>query len=146
MYVRELVLSYRARPGPPIDSNRSLKTPREAANLLLELLANEAVEVFGILCLTIKHRFLAYQEVSRGCLDTTCVHPRDVFKGAILANSAGLILAHNHPSGDPTPSADDAAITQRLKQVGEIVGVEVMDHIIIGHDSRYFSFREAGVL
>jgi len=72
-------------------------------------------------------------------------HPREVFKAALLANAAAIILTHNHPSGDPTPSADDMALTRRLAEAGTLIGVEVLDHIIVG-DGRYFSFREGGRL
>jgi DNA repair protein RadC len=109
------------------------------------MLQDEASEVFAILCLSTKHRVLAYHEVSRGCLDSTLVHPREVFKAAILANAASVVLAHNHPSGDPTPSPDDMTLTRRLVDAGRLIGVDVLDHIVIG-DGRYVSFRERGWL
>ena len=147
MYVREIVLAYRARPSPvAIDNQQALTSPRLAATILSALLSHETVEVFGILCLTTTHGFNAYYEVSRGSLDKTLVHPRDLFKAAIIANAAALIVAHNHPSGDSAPSPDDYAITRRLVDAGELLGVAVLDHIIIGHDGKYFSFKEAGGL
>jgi DNA repair protein RadC len=88
---------------------------------------------------------IAYHEVSRGTLDATLVHPREVFKAALLSNAASIILTHNHPSGDPTPSPDDHQLTRRLVDAGRLIGVEVLDHIIVG-DGRYFSFREGGRL
>ncbi len=99
-------------------------------------------EVFGILCLSTKHRVIAYHEVGRGTLDSVLVHPREVFKAALLANAAGIIAAHVHPSGDPTPSADDVEVTGRLAAAGDILGVPVLDHIIIG-DGRYYREDEA---
>ena len=147
LYLRELVLSYRRRPEPVrLDCRGPLNTPRKAAIVVHQLLSQEAVEVFGILCLSTKHHLAAYHEVSRGSLDTTVVHPRDAFKAAILANAAGVILAHNHPSGDPAPSLDDIALTKRLETAGEIVGIDVLDHVIVGHEGRYFSFSEAGAM
>ena len=147
MYVRELVLAYRARPSPiGIDSSQRLSAPREAAAVLTALLSHEAIEVFAIVCLSTKHHLQAYYEVSRGSLDATLVHPRDVFKAAIMANAAALIMAHNHPSGDPTPSPDDLLITRKLVQAGEVLGVDVVDHIIVGHDGKYYSFKETGGL
>lgn len=147
MHVREIVLSYRRRPGAgDSGSSQSMSTPMAAAALVHHLIGGEVVEVFGILCLSTKHSLLAYHEVSRGSLDTTVVHPREVYKAAILSNAAGAILAHNHPSGDPTPSSDDVMLTGRLKQVGEIIGVEVYDHIIVGCDRQYVSFRDLGRL
>jgi DNA repair protein RadC len=88
---------------------------------------------------------IGYYEVSRGTLDSTLVHPREVFKAAILANAAAIILTHNHPSGDPTPSPDDLALTQRLVQAGQIIGIDVLDHVIVG-DGRWTSFVELGRL
>ena len=78
-------------------------------------------------------------------LDSTLVHPREVFKAAMLANAAAIVLAHNHPSGDPTPSPDDMALTRRLVDAGRLIGVDVLDHIVIG-DGRHVSFRERGWL
>jgi DNA repair protein RadC len=112
---------------------------------LRNLLDHEAVEVFLILCLNTKHSLLAYHELSRGTLDSTLVHPREVFKAAMLANAASVVLGHNHPSGDPTPSPDDIALTMRLVQAGELLGVRVLDHLILGGDG-YHSFKEKGMV
>jgi DNA repair protein RadC len=124
---------------------RVLTSPGDAASVLIELLQDEPEEVFAILCVTTKHRVIAYHEVSRGTLDSASAHPREVFKAAILANAAAIILAHNHPSGDPSPSGDDVQLTRRLIDAGEILGIQVLDHIIVG-DGRYVSFRELGRL
>jgi DNA repair protein RadC len=86
-----------------------------------------------------------YHEVSRGTLDTTLVHPREVFKAAILANASAIVVAHVHPSGDPTPSGDDLHLTRQLTAAGTLLGIEVLDHIIVG-DGRHVSFREIGHL
>lgn len=145
MYVRELVLAYRARLSPlRIDSRFTLRSPRDAAEVFAGLLSEESVEVFGMLCLTTKHRLQAYYEVSRGSLSSTVVHPRDVFKVALIANTAAVIFGHNHPSGDPAPSPEDRELTRRLESAGALLGVDVLDHIIVGHDGRHFSFKEAG--
>jgi DNA repair protein RadC len=109
----------------------------------MRILQDEPAEVFGILCLTTQHGVIGYHEVSRGQLDCTIVHPREVFKTALLANAAAIILAHNHPSGDPKPSTDDQQLTQRLVDAGLLLGVIVMDHIVVG-DGRYVSLRESG--
>jgi DNA repair protein RadC len=147
MNVREIVLAYRARPSSvAIDSSQRLSTPHEAAVVFTALLSEEAVEVFGMLCLTTTHRLHAYYEVSRGSLDATIVHPRDVFKVALIANTAAVIFGHNHPSGDPSPSPADRELTRRLASAGTLLGVEVLDHIVVGHDGQYFSFKEAGGL
>jgi DNA repair protein RadC len=98
--------------------------------------------VFAMLCLSTKHRIIAYHEVSRGTLDSTLVHPREVFKAALLADTAAIVVSHNHPSGDPSPPIDDLDVTRRLVAAGEILGILVLDHIVVG-DGCYFSFKEA---
>ncbi len=147
MYVRELRISCRLRryTGPSL-SDLPMRGPAELAPVFHDLLGSECVEVCGLLCLTTKMQILAYHELSRGTLDRSCVHPREVFKTALLANASGIVLGHNHPSGDPTPSPDDRALTRRLVEAGSIIGVELLDHIIVGHVDRYWSFREGGLL
>ena len=147
MLVRELTVQYRTRPDlPAFDARRILSKPKDAADFLRPILENEPVEVFLVLCLTTKHRIVAYHEVSRGTIDSTRVHPREVFKIALLANSAAIVLGHNHPSGDPDPSLDDLDLTARLLQAGGLLGIPVLDHIVIGHDGRYYSFKEGARL
>lgn len=92
-----------------------------------------------------KNSMLGYNVVSVGSLTSALVHPREVYKPAILANAASVILVHNHPSGDPAPSPEDMEITKRLKETGEVLGIKVLDHIVIG-DGRYFSFSDRGLL
>jgi DNA repair protein RadC len=98
-------------------------------------------EVFVAICLDGKNHILGFNVVSVGSLTAALVHPREVFKPAILANAASLILAHNHPSGDPEPSAEDRSITERLRQAGDLLGIHVLDHVVIG-DGRFRSFAE----
>lgn len=96
-----------------------------------------------------KQKLIGVHVVSIGTLNASLVHPREVFKAALLTNAAGLILAHNHPSGDPTPSPDDRTLVSRLRQVGDILGVELLDALIVTDPmdgGAYYSFREAGVL
>ena len=146
--LRELTIRYTVKTDPSgqrVVVGRQVSTPADSAAVFMTMLQDEATEVFAILCLSTKHRVLAYHEVSRGCLDSTLVHPREVFKAAILANAASVVLAHNHPSGDPTPSPDDMTLTRRLVDAGRLIGVDVLDHIVIG-DGRYVSFRERGWL
>ena len=146
--LRELTIRYTVKTdaaGEPIVVGRRVSTPANCAAVFTTMLQDQASEVFAILCLSTKHRVLAYHEVSRGCLDSTLVHPREVFKAALLANAAAIVLAHNHPSGDATPSPDDMALTRRLVDAGRLLGVDVLDHIVIG-ESRYTSFRERGWL
>jgi DNA repair protein RadC len=94
-----------------------------------------------VILLDVKNKVIAIPEISRGGLSSSIVHPREVFKEAIRRSSAAMILVHNHPSGDPTPSADDISITKKLVRTGKIIGIEVMDHIIIAGD-KYLSFKE----
>ena len=146
--LRELTVRYSVRKngeGQALTMGRLLSNSTDAASVLLELLQDEPAEVFGILCLTTKLRVIAYHEVSRGTLDSTSAHPRDVFRTAILANAASIVLAHNHPSGDPSPSPDDVALTRTLVAAGGIIGIDVLDHIIVA-DGRYVSFRQLGRL
>src|SRR6266481_698775 len=96
-------------------------------------------EQFVVLVLDGKNRVVGFNVVSIGSLTAALVHPREVFKAAILSNAAALILVHNHPSGDPTPSAEDRAITDRLRKGAELLGMSLLDHVVIG-DGRYVSF------
>ena len=146
MRLRELTIRYsmtKDGAGPPAIAPRAIRTPGDCAATLTALLQDEPSEVFAILCLTTMHHLIAYHEVSRGSLDSALAHPREVFKAAILANAAAIILAHNHPSGDPTPSADDCALTQRLRAAGDLLGIEVLDHVVIG-DGQYISLKAIG--
>ena len=101
-------------------------------------------EAFIVLLLDVKHRVIAEEVVTIGILDGSLIHPREVFKAAVAGSAAGIILAHNHPSGDPKPSGQDAEVTKRLRKAGEILGIPVVDHVIVGSTGAHFSFREQG--
>lgn len=120
-------------------------SPRDAAAFLLPQFGSRQVEHFGVMLLDTKHRLIRTTVVSVGTLDSSPAHPREIFREATSASAAAIVLFHNHPSGDPTPSRDDIELTRRLAQAGEIMGIDVIDHVILG-DTRYFSFREAGRL
>ena len=122
-----------------------LTTPRQLAAYLLPQYGAGAVEQFGIVMLDTKHRVIRVRIVSMGSLDSTVVHPREVFREAALASAAATVLFHNHPSGDPTPSPDDLVLTTRMVNAGDIRGINVVDHVILA-DQRYFSLVEAGRL
>ena len=122
-----------------------LTTPRQLATYLLPQYGAGAVEQFGIVMLDTKHRVIRVRIVSMGSLDSTVVHPREVFREAASASAAAVVLFHNHPSGDPTPSPDDLALTTRMVSAGDIMGIDVVDHLILA-DQRYFSLVEAGRL
>jgi DNA repair protein RadC len=100
-------------------------------------------EEFLVLLLDAKNKLLGFRVVTVGSLTPSVVHPREVYKVAILGNVAALIFLHNHPSGDPTPSAEDLHITNRLRQVGDVLGIRVLDYVVIG-DGRYVSFVDDG--
>jgi DNA repair protein RadC len=118
-----------------------LVQPREVATYLLPQYGSAPVEQFGILMLDTKYRLIRIKIVSSGSLDATVVHPREVFREAAAASAAAIVLFHNHPSGDPTPSRDDVELTTRMVDAGEIMGIVVVDHIILA-DQRYVSLFE----
>ena len=120
-----------------------LVVPSQAAAYLLPQFGAGPVEQFGILMLDTKKRVIRIKIVAVGSIDATIVHPREVFREAAAASAAAIVLFHNHPSGDPTPSNDDLLLTTRMIQAGDIMGIEVIDHIILA-DQRYFSLVEAG--
>jgi DNA repair protein RadC len=108
------------------------------------------VESFQVLLLNVRKKLIRAEEVSHGLLDTILVHPREVFRAAIAANAAGIVLVHNHPSGDPAPSDADIKVTRDLIRAGELLKIEVVDHVIIGRASAeqakdYSSLRELGI-
>jgi DNA repair protein RadC len=122
-----------------------LNTPRQLAAYLLPQYGSLPVEQFGIVILDTKHRVTRIKIVSVGSLDSTVVHPREVFREAAAASAASIVLFHNHPSGDPTPSPDDCALTARMVHAGEVMGITVVDHIILA-DQRYCSLVEGGLM
>ena len=124
--------------------SKQINSPKDVEILAANFLAGADREHFVVLCLDTKSNVNALNTVSVGTLNSSLVHPREVFKAAILANSNAIILIHNHPSGDPTPSREDLEITKRLVEAGTILGIEVMDHVVIGDDGRYVSLKERG--
>ncbi len=126
---------------------RETKSPEDAYRAITAITSveEEAQEVFGILLLNTRHKIVAAHEISRGTLNGSMVHPREVFKPAALHNAAAIICFHNHPSGDPKPSRDDIEITNRLVEAGKIMGIEILDHIIVS-DEGYASLKERGVM
>ena len=125
---------------------RYINTPQDAVHLVEDFLAYSDREKVVAICLDVKNQPTAISTISMGTLNSSLVHPREVFKTAILSNAAGFILAHNHPSGDLTPSKDDMTATKRLQEVGELIGIDLLDHIIVGDGKRYTSFREQGLM
>ena len=138
--VRELRVTYTSTSSGPLPS---VGGPGSAAAILQSRLEHEPVEICLVLLVNTKHRLLGVHELGRGTLDRCVVHPRDVFKAAILANAAGVIVGHNHPSGETEPSPDDVALCLRLRHAADIIGIDLLDFVIIG-DRRYYSFKEMG--
>lgn len=143
MQVREIRIVYGK--GPTLDGRHCL-SPADAAGLVRRFIgAGEPRENFVALLLDSRHRAMALDRVSVGILNSTPVHPREVFRAAIVAGAAAIILAHNHPSGDVVPSGDDLAATRRLIEVGKLVGIEILDSIVVG-DVGHYSMRQASAV
>ena len=121
-----------------------VKTPEDVASLVRGKLKGKKREHFLAILLDTRNQLIKMSEISIGSLDTSIVHPREVFKEAISASATSVIFVHNHPSGDPGASEDDIKLTKRLAEVGEIVGIDVLDHIIIG-DKNYLSLKREGL-
>jgi len=122
-----------------------VKTSGDVYQAFREHFASLDREQFVVVLLDNKNVILGFNVVSVGTINSSLVHPREVFKPAILANAAAVLLIHNHPSGDPEPSAEDKAITRRLKEAGEILGIKLLDHVVIG-DGHFVSFAEQQLL
>ncbi|MFC2038621.1 DNA repair protein RadC [Chloroflexota bacterium] len=137
-------LANRAEGYPNTGKKHLVKTPEEVVSLVKGRLKNQKKEHFQVLLLDTRSHLIKISEISVGSLDTSIVHPREVFKEAISASAASVIFVHNHPSGDPKPSDDDIKLTVRLAEAGEIMGVEVLDHIIIGNNE-YLSLKREGL-
>ena len=129
----------------------SVSTPAEAVAVVRDEMRSLDREEFRVLLLNTKNGLIRVAQVSRGSLNASIVEPREVFKDAIAASAASMILTHNHPSGDPTPSSEDIAITKRLVKAGELLNIAVLDHIILGQrttgrEQDYVSLKELGLM
>ncbi|WP_046215710.1 RadC family protein [Paenibacillus wulumuqiensis] len=122
-----------------------IRSPRDAADLLIEQMRYLQKEHFVCLFLNTKNHIISQETLSMGSLNASIVHPREVFRAAIKCSSASVICAHNHPSGDPTPSPEDISLTRRLVEAGQIIGIEVLDHLVIG-DMKFVSLKEQGFM
>ncbi|MFD0962327.1 RadC family protein [Paenibacillus chungangensis] len=123
----------------------TVRSPKDAADYLMEDLRYLKKEHFVCLFLNTKNHIIARETLSMGTLNASLVHPREVFRAAIKCNSASIICAHNHPSGDPAPSPEDIRLTKRLAEAGQLVGIDILDHIVIG-DGRFVSLKEQGYM
>lgn len=120
----------------------TIRSPQDVYQLSLDLVSKEQ-EHFVVYCLNSKHHVINRKTIFVGSLNSTVVHPREVFRAAIENSSASIICVHNHPSGDPTPSPEDISATQRLCEAGEIIGIELIDHVIVGRTG-WFSLKANG--
>ncbi|MGH9385876.1 MAG: RadC family protein [Vicinamibacterales bacterium] len=124
----------------PEKGNRlQILKPDDAGDYLMARYAGHRVERVGVMLLDLKRRVIRTAILSIGSLDNSMAHPREIFREAVAVSAAGVVVFHNHPSGDPTPSPHDRQVTHRLMEAGEVMGIPLMDHIILG-DGRYFSF------
>lgn len=121
---------------------RKISNPYDAYRLAKNFLVDSDREKFVVVCLDTKNQPVSIEVVSIGTVNSAMVHPREVFKAAVLSNASKLICFHNHPSGNTDFSKEDEEITKRLQKCGEILGIELVDHIVIGDDDKYFSFKE----
>lgn len=131
--------------GESLGEKPWIRGPRDVFRLMEPQVRGLKHEEFHALLLNVHHRVLRTVQISRGILDASLVHPREVFRQAILEGAAGLIVVHNHPSGDPLPSVEDLAVTRQLVQAGRALGIPVLDHVVIGHGT-YASLSERGEL
>lgn len=132
--VRDRTVAYEAE-------TKAVGSPDSASAIIREVIGDSIVENFVVLCLDRKHKVISAEIVSVGTIDQCLVHPREVYKAAVMTSAAAVIVGHNHPSGDPTPSPEDISLTRRLLEAGEILGIELLDHVVIGEHS-YRSLRE----
>ncbi|HNR03752.1 MAG TPA: DNA repair protein RadC [Bacillota bacterium] len=125
-------------------ADKPLKCPQDVAGLLMEEMRYLKKEHMKLVLLNVKCNLISVEEISVGSLNASIVHPREVFNPAIRKSSASIIMVHNHPSGDPAPSSEDISITARIAEAGKLIGIELVDHIIIG-DGKYVSMKEKGL-
>ena len=112
--------------------NYIVRSPEDGADIAYDFIGEDDREVFFVMCLNTKNHVVAIHRAHVGSLNASIVHPRDVFKASILNNAASIVCAHQHPSGDPIPSQEDIHVTRRLVEAGKMIGIEVLDHIIVG--------------
>ena len=122
-----------------------ITSPGDGAQYLMDRLRYETHEKFVVILLNTKNRIIKTEQIAEGSLTSAVVHPREVFAPAVTAHAACILVAHNHPSGDPYPSAEDRHLTQALEEAGNVLGIPLLDHLVIG-DGRYYSFKEHGDL
>ena len=128
-----------------IREGNSISSPRDIAKLLINEMMSLKQEILKLIMLDTKNNIIGIKDVFKGSLNTSIVHPREIFKEALKKSSSSIIICHNHPSGDPTPSKEDINITLRLKECSKIIGIDLLDHLIIGKD-KFVSLKEKGII
>lgn len=128
-----------------IDNRFTIRSPKDAATYLMPEMSSLQQEHFVTMFLNVKNQVMHKQTIFIGSLNSSIVHPREIFREAVKRSAASIICAHNHPSGNPTPSPEDIDVTNRLKEAGFIIGIELLDHIIIG-DHQFISMKEKGYI
>ncbi|SCJ90279.1 DNA repair protein RadC [uncultured Clostridium sp.] len=122
-----------------------ISSPKDVSELLINEMNNLNQEVLKLILLNTKNTVIGVKDIFKGSLNTSIVHPREIFREAVQRGSANIIICHNHPSGDSTPSKEDINITLRIKQCGDLMGIKLLDHIIIGNNN-YISLKEKGII
>ena len=133
------------REGSCLSEQKTIRSPDDVFAIISLDYENAVVETAMMLALDTKNKVIGVFNISTGSLNASIIHPRDVFQRAILSNAASVILVHNHPSGDPTPSSEDLELTKKLAAAGKMLDIDVLDHVVIGA-GRYVSLKENGVL
>lgn len=124
--------------------NYMIKGPQDGADIASRFIGRDDREVFFVMCLNTKNHVVAVHRCHIGSLNASIIHPREVFKSAILNNAASVIVAHQHPSGDITPSIEDINVTKRLAEAGKLLGIEVLDHLVVNNEGKFISLKERG--
>ena len=127
------------------NQNCKISSPKNISDMLMNEMTDLNQEVLKLIMLNTKNKVIGIKDIFKGSLNTSIVHPREIFSEAVKRNSASIIICHNHPSGDPTPSKEDINITIRLKECGSIMGINLLDHIIIGNE-KFVSLKEKGII
>ena len=138
--LREIRVKYHQNKDIHLPNGLKVETPDDVADCFAYM-QNEAQEKLVCISLSTKNRIMCFEIIGIGTVNTCLAHPREVFRSAILNNAYAIILVHNHPSGEPEPSPDDVALTRIIQQAGNILGIELLDHIIIGDNGRYCSMK-----
>ena len=133
------------REGSCLSEQKTIRTPEDVFAIIGQEYENSVVETAMMLALDTKNKVIGVFNISTGSLNASIIHPRDVFQRAILSNAASVILVHNHPSGDPTPSPEDIDLTRKLVEAGRVMDIAALDHVVVG-EGRFVSIKERGVM